>query len=205
MTRARAVLIWAGLGAAMITPLAAAAFSPFLAWREPIYIIAGFAGIIGMAAMLAQPLLVGGHLPGLGGQTGRRVHRWVGATIVAAVVVHIIGLWITSPPDVIDVLLFRSPAPFSLWGAIAMWAVFAAAFMALLRHRLPLRAWRLGHSALVAITVGGTVAHVLLIEGTMETVTKYGLSILAILALLKVIIDRRAWVIKRRSLSDRSA
>ncbi len=205
MARARAVLIWVGLGAAMISPIVAAAFSPLLAWREPIYIIAGFAGIVGMAAMLAQPLLVGGHLPGLEGQTGRRVHRWVGAIVIAAVIVHIAGLWITSPPDVIDVLLFRSPAPFSLWGVIAMWAVFAAAFLALLRRRLALRAWRLGHSALVAITVGGTAAHVLLIDGTMETITKVGLSILVGLVLLKVIIDRRAWVIRRRSLSDRSA
>ena len=48
------------------------------------------------------------------------------------VIVHVAGLWLTSPPDVIDVLLFRSPTPFSAWGAIAMWAVFAAALWAAL-------------------------------------------------------------------------
>ena len=74
----------------------------------------------------------------------------------------------------IDVLLFRSPTPFSVWGALAMWAVIGAALLALFRRRLRVspRAWRRAHLGLAIITVGGTVAHAMLIEGTMGTVSK---------------------------------
>jgi hypothetical protein len=48
--------------------------------------------------------------------------------LVVAVVVHVGGLWITSPPDMIDALLLTSPTPFSAFGVIAMWAIFAVAF-----------------------------------------------------------------------------
>ena len=33
--------------------------------------------------------------------------------MAVAVVIHVAGLWITSPPDMIDALLFTSPTPFS--------------------------------------------------------------------------------------------
>ncbi len=46
---------------------------------------------------------------------------------------------ITRPPDVVDVLLFHSPAPFSIWGVMAMWAIFVAALLAAFWPRLPLR------------------------------------------------------------------
>ena len=58
-------LIWVALAAAMCVPLAAAAMSPLLAWRNAVYILAGFAGIIALGFMLVQPLLIGGYLPGL--------------------------------------------------------------------------------------------------------------------------------------------
>ena len=97
-----------------------------------------------MALLLLQPLLAGGYLPGLPMRRGRRVHFWVGVALVAAVVVHVLGLWLTSPPDMVDALLFRSPTPFSAWGVVAMWAVFASALLATLRRRLRLRplVWR---------------------------------------------------------------
>ena len=191
----RRLLAWAALGVAVVVPVAAAAGSPLLAWREPIYIAAGFAGIVGMALMLVQPLLAGGYLPGLPAHRGRRVHRVIGVVLVAAVVIHVAALWITSPPDVIDVLLFRSPTPFSLWGVVAMWAVFAAALLATFRRRLRLRPriWRLGHTTLVSVTVLCTVVHALLIEGTMETVSKVALCTLVVLATVKVVTDLRAW------------
>ena len=111
---------------------------------------------------------------GPAGQRGRRVHRFVGGILVAAVVIHVAGLWITSPPDVVDALVFASPTPFSAWGVIAMWAVFAAALLAALRRRLRLRPrmWRFAHTALAAVVVVGSIVHALLIEGTMETVSK---------------------------------
>ena len=96
-------LIWVALAAAICVPLAAAAMSPLLAWRNAVYILAGFAGIIALGFMLVQPLLIGGYLPGLSGRIGRRVHHWIGGALVVAVVIHVVGLWITSPPDMIAI------------------------------------------------------------------------------------------------------
>src|SRR6185295_12152891 len=108
MRLARVALIWAALATAVCVPIAAAAASPLLAWRGPVYILAGFAGIIAMGVMLLQPLLIGGYLPGLSARIGRRAHHWIGGALVVAVVIHVGGLWITSPPDMIDALLFSS-------------------------------------------------------------------------------------------------
>lgn len=200
MPPVRAVAIWAALAAAILAPLAIAASSPLLAWREPIYIAAGFAGVVAMALVLIQPLLAAGLLPGLPMLRGRRWHRWVGASLVAAIVVHVAGLWLTSPPDVIDALTFTSPTPFSAWGVVAMWALFAAALLAALRRPLKLRPkfWRLGHSALVLIVVIGSVVHAMLIEGTMGTVSKAALCALALAATVKALRDLKAWVLLLR-------
>jgi len=194
----RPFLIWGALGLAILSPLALAAFSPQLQWRSPVYITAGFAGVVAFALMLIQPLLIGGWLPGLRGPRGRRLHRRVGAALIVAIILHVGGLWLTSPPDVIDALTFTSPTPFSDWGVIAMWALFAAATLALLRRRVPPRLWRLGHSALVAVAVTGTVGHAILITGTVETVSKAALSALVLAATAKAIYDLRAWVLLRR-------
>ncbi|MEO9774310.1 ferric reductase-like transmembrane domain-containing protein [Roseibium sp.] len=187
--RTAALLTWAALAAALLVPVAAAALSPLLAWRQPVYIAAGFAGIAAMALLLLQPLLAGGGLPGLSGARGRRIHRRVGALLVALVLIHVAGLWITSPPDVIDALLFRSPTPFSAWGVVALWAVLAAALLALFRHRLRPRVWRRAHTALAMVIVTGSVVHALLIEGTMETWSKVGLCMLVVAATVKVAAD----------------
>ncbi|ASP19268.1 ferric reductase like transmembrane component [Antarctobacter heliothermus] len=193
MKPATSTLIWLALTLAVTVPIAVAARSPLLAWREPVYIAAGFAGVFAMALLLVQPLLAGGYLPGLPARRGRRVHRIVGAGLVLAVIVHVAGLWITSPPDVIDVLLFRSPTPFSLWGVIAMWGVFAAAFLSLVRRRLGVRVWRIAHTSVVGIVVATSAVHAILIQGTMGTVSKTVLCVLAIVATGKVIIDLKAW------------
>src|SRR5215218_216658 len=180
MRLARVALIWAALATAVCVPIAAAAASPLLAWRGPVYILAGFAGIIALGLMLVQPLLIAGYLPGLPAYRGRRAHHWVGGALAVAVVVHVGGLWITSPPDMIDALLFVSPTPFSPWGVIAMWAIFAVALLALLRKRLGLRTWRTAHMSLAVVIVIGTVVHGILIEGTMETMSKVALCALVI-------------------------
>jgi predicted ferric reductase len=196
----RSLLIWAALGLAVAIPLLIAATSPLLQWREPVYIVAGFAGVVGMALILLQPLLAGGYLPGLTAPRGRGLHRWIGVALVMAVIIHVGGLWITSPPDVIDALLLVSATPFSLWGVIAMWAIFATALLAVLRsrHALRPRLWRLGHSALALLIVIGTVLHALLIQGTMGQISKIILSALVIAATLKVLADLRAWALLRR-------
>ena len=86
MRLARVTLIWAVLAAAIFVPIAAAAASHLLEWRGPVYIVAGFAGIIALGLMLVQPLLIAGYLPGLSAYRGRRAHHWIGVALVVAVV-----------------------------------------------------------------------------------------------------------------------
>jgi predicted ferric reductase len=199
MKSARAALIWALLAAAIGVPLALAATSEQLEWRGPLYILAGFAGIIGLSLLLVQPLLIGGYMPGLSAYRGRRAHRWIGGALVVAVVVHVGGLWITSPPDMIDALLFTSPTPFSPFGVIAMWAIFAVAVLAAFRQRLGLRTWRIVHMSLAVVIVVGSVVHGMLIEGTMQTMSKAALCALVVAAAVKVMADLRVW--RRRAAS----
>src|SRR5262249_50217923 len=102
-------------------------------------------------------------------------------------------LWITSPPDMIDALLLTSPTPFSPFGVIAMWAIFAVAVLATLRRRLDPRTWRLAHMSLAVVIVVGVAIHAVLIEGTMETISKVALCALALVAIIKVMADLRVW------------
>src|ERR1051325_6415427 len=157
MKLARAALIWAALAAAICLPIALAAASDLLAWRGPIYIVAGFVGMIALGLLLVQPLLIAGYLPGPSAYRARRAHHWIGGALVVAVAVHVGGLWISSPPDLIDALLFVSPPPCPPCGVIAMWAIFAVALLAIFRRRLGLRTWRIAHMSLAAVIVAGTV------------------------------------------------
>jgi len=202
---ARAPLIWIALALAIGVPIAFAAGSEQLAWRGPVYILAGFAGIIALGLVLVQPLLIGGYLPGLSTYRGRRAHHWIGGALALAVVIHVAGLWITSPPDMIDALTYTSPTPFSPFGVTAMWAIFTVAVLAALRRRLGLRlrTWRIVHIPLAIVIVAGSVAHCLLIEGTMETVSKVALCVLILVATVKVMIDLQVWR-KRRALRGES-
>jgi hypothetical protein len=176
-------------------PIAAAAASPLLAWRDPVYILACFAGIVALGLVLVQPLLIGGYLAGLSAYRGRRAHHWIGGALVVAIVVHVAGLWITSPPDMIDALLLTSPTPFSPFGVVAMWAIFAVAILAALRRRLGLRprTWRVVHMPFAVVIVAGSVVHAMLVEGTMETVSKAVLCALVLGATIKVMADLRVW------------
>ena len=201
MRLAKATLIWAALVVAIGVPIALAAASPQLEWRGAVYILAGFVGIIALGLMLVQPLLIAGYLPGLHAYRGRRTHRWIGGALVVAILIHVGGLWVTSPPDMIDALTFTSPTPFSPFGVIAMWAIFAVAFLATIRRRLGLRTWRIAHLSLAVVIVGGSVVHGMLIEGTMETISKAALCALVLAAGIKVIADRWVWKKKTRPTS----
>jgi len=202
----RAALIWAAVAGSIVVSLAVAATSPLLAWRSPIYVVAAFAGVLALALVLLQPLLAAGYLPGLPDPRSRQAHRWVGAALVAAIIIHVAGLWLTSPPDVIDALLFDSPTPFSAWGVVAMWAAFAAALLAALRRplRIKPRLWRLGHTVLVLVVVLGGVVHALLIDGTMGSVSKLVLCALVVAVTAVALFNLRAWmVLTRRKPQDR--
>ena len=193
--------MWGVLLAVTAFAIGAAATSPLLEWRDPVYIAAGLFGVVAMAFLAIQPLLAAGRLRGLSLQRSRRIHRLMGAALVAAVILHVAGLWITSPPDMIDALTFTSPTPFSNWGVIAMWAVFVAALLALCRRRVGLRVFRIAHTALVVLVVITSCIHALLIEGTMETVSKVILCVFVLLVTAKVVIERRVWV-KRRAVRE---
>ena len=64
-SRRRVAMIWAVVAIATVVPVVIAVTSPLLAWRSPVYIAAGFGGIVAMSVLLLQPLLAGGLLPGL--------------------------------------------------------------------------------------------------------------------------------------------
>lgn len=193
MKSTRALLIWVAVLAVIAVPVIAAAGSPLLVYRRAPYIAAGFAGMVALALLLVQPLLVGAVLPGFSPVRSRQIHRYAGAALVLAVVVHVAGLWLTSAPDVIDALTFTSPTPFSPWGVVAMWAIFASAALAALRRRLAFspRLWRALHTLLAAVIVTGGVTHSLLIEGTMETWSKAALCAVVVAATATVIV--RLW------------
>jgi len=199
----RVTLVWAALIAAIGVPIALAATSPYLQWRDAVYIAAGFAGIAALGLLLVQPLLIAGYVPGLSAYRARRLHHWIGGALVAALIVHVAGLWITSPPDMIDALLFRSPTPFSPFGVVALWAVIAVAVLAFFRRRLGLRSWRILHMALAAVIVIGSVIHAVLIEGTMETISKAALCALVLAAAGKVIFE--LWVRNKKTRPMRSS
>lgn len=187
----RTAFVWSSLIAAVAIPLSAAATSPLLAWRDPVYITSAFFGVVALALLLLQPLLIARALPGLPLARSRRLHRLIGGGLVAAVAIHVGGLWITSPPDVVGALLFNSPTLFSVWGVVAMWALFAIAILAALRRRLGRPAWRYAHLALTSVVVVATVAHAVPIEGTMEYWSKIALCLLVSVATLAALLKLR--------------
>lgn len=190
----RGLLLWSALAAFCAVPLSFAATSPLLAWREVPYIAAGFAGVAALALLLVQPLLITGVLPAFTPLRARRLHRALGVMLAVLVLVHVGGLWVTSPPDVIDALFFASPTPFSAWGVLAMWAVFGSVILALLRRKMRLRVWRALHTCLAVVIVGGTIVHAVLIEGTMEPVSKAVLCTAVLFATLKTIAEVGGWM-----------
>ncbi len=204
-----AVLGWGGVAAVMIVPIAIAAFSPYLASRDVAYIVGGFAGIVAICLLVLQPLLPAGYLPGSEGLAGRRAHRWLGAAIVAAVALHVGGLYLASPEDTLDALLLVSPTPFSIYGVTAMWGVVVTAILVLARRRTGLRhsVWRLLHNGLAAVVVTATVIHALQIEGAMEPTSKASLCLAVVIATsvalldLRVVRPLRAWRARPRGQS----
>ena len=198
-----AALIWAALIAGVVAPLLLSLQSPLLQWRAPVYVVAGAAGVLGMGLMLLQPLLAAGWVPALSPYRARRLHRVVGVLLLLAVIVHVAALWLTSPPDVIDALLFASPTPFSVWGVLAMWALFATALTALWRKRIGLRLWRGLHAVLAVVIALGTVLHALPVDGTMEPVSKAGLCV-AVAVATGVVLMRARWSgLRRRAAAGR--
>ena len=195
MSFIKGILIWAALLAVIVMPIVVAAGSPYLQYRSAVYITAGFAGIVALALLLLQPLLAAGQLPGLPIRAGRQLHRWTGAALMFAVALHVAGLWVTSPPDMIDALTFTAPTAFSALGVVAMWALVLAALLAGFRRRLRFRpqVWRLAHTIAALAVVAGSVAHALMLEGTMGIASKTALCAAVVGALLLAVRRLQPW------------
>jgi len=193
MSRIGKVVTWAALAAAMIVPIAIAATSPYLAYRGPAYLVGGFAGIICLSLLLIQPLLAAGYLPGAPPTTERRWHHRVGWAIITCVVLHVGGLYLTSPPDTLDALLLVAPTPFSVYGVLAMWGVLLTGVLVALRRRIGLRysSWRIVHNALALVVVVATVIHAIQIEGAMGMLSKSLLCIAVLGATMATLFDLR--------------
>ncbi|MGI9365555.1 MAG: ferric reductase-like transmembrane domain-containing protein [Rhizobiaceae bacterium] len=187
------IAVWAGLSCATIGPVIIAAFSPLLDYRSAAYVVAGLSGASALALMLLQPLLAAGYLPGLRLFQSRNLHRWIGMVIVAGVVLHIGGLYLTSPPDALDALLLVSPTPFSVYGVIGMWGLVVTVLLVMLRDRLGLRPrlWRTVHNGVVTVVVASSVAHALMIDGTMGFLSKQLLCVAIIVVLALVTLNLR--------------
>ncbi|PTX58005.1 ferric reductase like protein [Litoreibacter ponti] len=198
MSRPPALTAWLALCFVLAGPVVIAALNPLLAYRGPEYIIGGFAGILALSLLTFQPLLAAGYLPGLATPKGRRWHKWTGIALIALVVLHVVGLYLTSAPDTLDALLLVSPTPFSIYGVSAMWAVFATAILVRLRRRLRPSVWRWVHNGLSAFIVVATVIHAVQIEGAMGQTSKYLACAAALLATATALIHLRVIAPLRR-------
>lgn len=190
MRQVRAVAIWGVVLLVSVTPIIIASMSPLLEWRSAIYTLAGISGVIGLSLLFLQPILAADFLPGLSPLEGRLLHRLSGSALALSVFIHVVGLWITSPPDVIDALLFVSATPFSIWGVVAMWSVFITACLVLVRAKLRASTWSLSHQCLAVVTVVGSVVHALMIEGTMGIMSKSILCALIVLVAATLLFKR---------------
>ncbi|MGB0660788.1 MAG: ferric reductase-like transmembrane domain-containing protein [Mangrovicoccus sp.] len=171
----RGVFLWGGLAVVTLLPLILAATSPLLAWRQPVYIAAGLAGVIALALLPFQPLLAARALPGLSPGQSRKLHRILGGTLLALIIAHVIGLWITSPPDMIDALTFTAPTFFSVFGVLGMWMLFATAFLAMRRRHILAKTWRSWHQGLGLAIALCSILHAIMIQGSMEFWSKTAL------------------------------
>jgi predicted ferric reductase len=187
--------LWLVVAAVALVPLGVAAASPLQASRDALWVAGGMAGVVALALLFVQPLLISGVLPWMQGLAQRRWHRWIGTAITGLVVLHVGGLYLTSPEDITDALLLVSPTPFAVYGVIGFWAVILTACLAAFRRRLRPRLWQAVHSVLAAAIVVGSVVHAVLIEGVMGDMSKLVLSVFSVAAagavLLKVALGRR--------------
>lgn len=195
----RAIVAWM-LAAAIITvPIAVAAASPLQSYRDPIWVAGGMAGVVGLTLLFLQPVLIGNLLPGLGSSRSRSWHRWVGSAVVAAVLLHVGALYVTSPDDILDALLLVSPTPFALYGVIGLAGVVATALVASLRDRLPAVLWRATHVGLAVVVVVASVVHAVQIDGVMGTASKWALCVFAMAATAAIAVKalRRGVTVKQ--------
>ncbi len=181
------MLIWIPVGVVIGLPVLLAAFSPYLAFRSTTYIVAGFSGILCLSLFVLQPLLPLNTL-NIHPVRARWLHRVIGLSVVALTLIHVGGLYLTSPPDVIDALLLRAPTLFSVFGVFALWGVILT--LAITIFRIRTQTWRIIHQTISSLVIIATAIHALQIEGAMEPVTKWVVCVAAVFATALAVIKR---------------
>lgn len=183
------ILLYCILATLLAGPVVVAATSPLLSGREAVYIVGGMSGVVALALLLLQPILASGYLPSISTIKSKAWHRRIGLLLVLAIALHIVGLYLTSPDDLMDALLLISPTPFSLYGVVGMWAIIVTTLLVVLRSHLSWRhtLWKIVHNILACIVVVTSVTHALMIDGAMGYRSKLILCI-AIIALTIVVI-----------------
>jgi predicted ferric reductase len=106
------------------------------------------------------------------------------------VILHVVGLYLSSPEDIADALLLVAPTPFSVYGVVGLAGVLLTAILVAVKSRSGLRyaSWRILHNGLALIVVVSTIAHALLIEGAMGAVSKAVLCGLVLAATVVVLV-----------------
>ena len=168
------LFIWSVVSLSVLVPLVIAMMSPLQAYRDFPYIAASFAGVLALGILFLQPLLAISALPDLSPRRSRQIHQILGILLLVCVSVHVFGLYLTSPQDALDALLFVAPTLFSVYGVLAMWGVIATVVLVILRTQLtpPYRIWKITHNLLSFGIVCSTIVHALMIEGAMGTASK---------------------------------
>ncbi len=170
----RAALVWFFLAAAVCVPVVIAATNPLQSSREAMWIFGGMAGVVALALLLVQPVLVAGLVPEAPVLVMRRWHRWIGTVVVVGVLLHVGGLYLYSPDDTTDALLLVAPTPFAVYGVIGLWSAVLTGVLVAMRTKSGLRyaIWRVVHNVLSLVVVVSSIVHAILIEGAMGSVSK---------------------------------
>jgi predicted ferric reductase len=163
---------WIGQGvllAFVILPVLLAALHPLQAGREPLWVWGTLAGVLALSLIVIQVLLPTGWLNLALGEQNWRWHRILGISVTGLVFAHILGLYLYSPDDIGDALVLAAPT-YSRLGMLSLGCLVLTVALALMRHRLPLTLsdWQIFHSVLAMAVVGTAVAHVLLLQGTLD-------------------------------------
>lgn len=170
------------IAAVAIAPLAVAAASPLQASRDVMWVVGGMAGVVALSLLFLQPVLITGALSSLRSSQERRWHRWIGTAVVLLVLLHVLGLYFTSPEDITDALLLVSPTPFAVYGVLGLVGVILTACLAAFRSYLTRKTWQGVHTFLAVLIVVGSVVHALLIEGVMGETSKLVLCVFLMIA-----------------------
>ncbi|WP_210168274.1 ferric reductase-like transmembrane domain-containing protein [Aureimonas sp. Leaf454] len=176
-----------------------AAASPLQGSRDVVWVVGGMAGVVALSLLFLQPILITGFLSPRRLTQERRWHRWIGSAIVVLVLLHVVGLYVTSPEDIMDALLLVSPTPFAVYGVMGLAGVVLTAGLAIVRRSLPLWIWQSVHTVLAGVIVAGSIVHALLIEGVMEETSKLLLcvSLGAATSVALLITARKAWTARK--------